>query len=87
MRGQERGRGGGLFEDLCGGRGHGKQRGQWVSRGISRARFPRAGVEVGVVDVAGVGAAAEIAGEAGSGNRTRRQNMVHCGRLHYRLIE
>jgi hypothetical protein len=75
MRGQERGRGGGLFEDLCGGRGHGKQ------------RISRAWGKVGVVDVAGVGAAAEIAGEAGSGNRTRRQNMVHCGRLHYRLIE
>jgi hypothetical protein len=58
-----------------------------VSRGISRARFLWAGGEVGVVDVAGVGATAKIAGEAGSGNRTRRQNMVHCGRLHYRLIE
>jgi hypothetical protein len=58
-----------------------------VSRGISRARFLWAGGEVGVVDVAGVGATAKIAGEARSGNWTRRQNMVHCGRLHYRLIE
>jgi hypothetical protein len=45
------------------------------------------GGEVEVVDVAGVGAATEIAGEAGSRNRTWRQNMVHCVRLHYRLIE
>jgi hypothetical protein len=44
-----------------------EHRGRWVGRGISRARFPRVGGEVGVVDVAGVGAAAEIAGEAGSG--------------------
>jgi hypothetical protein len=35
--------------------------------GISRARFPWAGGEVGVVDGAGVGAASEIAGEAGLG--------------------
>jgi hypothetical protein len=62
---------------------------QWrlpsVGRGISRARFPRAGGEVGVVDVAVVGAAAEIAGEAGSGESDAEAE--HGERLHYKFIE
>jgi hypothetical protein len=45
----------------------GEQMGRWVGRGISRA-----GGKVGVVDVAGVGAAAEIAGEGRGGRCFRR---------------
>jgi hypothetical protein len=47
----------------------------WVGRAISRARFPRVGGEVAAVEIAGVGAAAEIAGTRWWGKRTRRQNM------------
>jgi hypothetical protein len=50
----------------------GEQMGRWVGREISRARFPRAGGKVGVVDVAGVGAAAEIVGEGRGGQSFRR---------------
>jgi hypothetical protein len=50
----------------------GEQMGRWVGRGISRARFPWAVGEVGVVDVSGVGAAAEIAAEGRSGRSFRR---------------
>jgi hypothetical protein len=64
----------------------GEQMGRWVGRGISRA-----GGKVGVVDVTGVGAAAEIAGEgrggrsfrraAGDRGRGRGGRTQGCGRL------
>jgi hypothetical protein len=58
----------------------------WVGGGISWVRFPQAGGEVGVVDVAGVGAAVEIAGEAGWGESD--VDAEHgCGRIHCKLIE
>jgi hypothetical protein len=53
----------------------------WVGTAISRARFPRVGGggEVAATEIAGVGAAAEIAGTGWWGKRTRRQNMpVHA---------
>jgi hypothetical protein len=58
----------------------------WVGRAISRARFPRAGGEVGVAEIAGVGTAVEIAGEAGWGELDAEAEHG-CGRLHYKLIE
>jgi hypothetical protein len=50
----------------------GERMGRWVGRGISRARFPRAGGEVGAVDVVGVGVAAEIADEGHGGRSFQR---------------